>query len=51
MIKHPRVLGGVRLSVDTNETTSPERQREHVQHWTDGPNIVWYQVGYVMPSS
>lgn len=28
-----RVLGRVRLSVSTEETTSPERQREHIETW------------------
>jgi DNA invertase Pin-like site-specific DNA recombinase len=46
MIKHPRVLGVVRLSVDKDETTSPERQREHVQHWADGPSIMGTVVGW-----
>jgi DNA invertase Pin-like site-specific DNA recombinase len=46
MINHPRVLGVVRLSVETDETTSPERQREHVQHWTDGPNIMGTVIGW-----
>lgn len=30
-----RVLGRVRLSVETDETTSPERQRGHIQAWAD----------------
>lgn len=46
MIKHPRVLGVIRLSVEKEETTSPERQREHVQHWTDGPSVMGTVVGW-----
>lgn len=32
-----RVLGSLRLSVDTDDSTSIPRQQEHVQHWVDAP--------------
>jgi len=30
-----RVLGVIRLSRDTDESTSPERQREHIERWAN----------------
>lgn len=45
-IKHPRVLGVVRLSVDKDESTSPERQREHIEHWANGPAVMGTVVGW-----
>ncbi|MFE7901443.1 recombinase family protein [Streptomyces sp. NPDC057424] len=43
MIKHPRVLGAVRLSILLSilkdDTNSPERQRQAVEHWTAGPAV------------
>ncbi|MFI9768592.1 recombinase family protein [Streptomyces sp. NPDC052415] len=39
MIKHPRVLGAVRLSILKDDTTSPEKQRQAVEHWTAGPAV------------
>ncbi|MFE0276061.1 recombinase family protein [Streptomyces sp. NPDC058992] len=32
-----RVLGSLRLSVDTEESTAIPRQRDHIQHWVDAP--------------
>lgn len=46
MMKNPRVLGVVRLSVEQDDTTSPERQREHVQHWADGPAVMGTVIGW-----
>ncbi|MFJ4529653.1 recombinase family protein [Streptomyces nigrescens] len=39
MIKHPRVLGAVRLSILKDDTTSPEKQRHAVEHWAAGPAV------------
>lgn len=39
MVKNPRVLGTVRLSVLRDDTTSPERQRQAVEHWASGPAV------------
>lgn len=32
-----RVLGSLRLSVDTDDSTAIPRQKEHVQHWVEAP--------------
>lgn len=32
-----RILGSLRLSVDTDDSTAIPRQKEHVQHWVDAP--------------
>jgi DNA invertase Pin-like site-specific DNA recombinase len=32
-----RVLGSLRLSVETDDSTGIPRQRDHVQHWVDAP--------------
>ncbi len=39
MLKHPRVLGAVRLSILKDDTTSPEKQRHAVEHWAVGPAV------------
>ncbi|MER6346620.1 recombinase family protein [Streptomyces sp. NPDC001595] len=39
MITHPRVLGAVRLSILKDDTTSPEKQRQAVEHWAAGPAV------------
>ncbi|MGA4540114.1 recombinase family protein [Uniformispora flossi] len=46
MIEQPRVLGGVRLSVTTDDTTSPERQRQGIEHWAYGPTVNATIVGW-----
>lgn len=46
VIKNPRVLGGIRLSQVTDETSSPERQRAVVEHWTNAPGIMGRMVGW-----
>ncbi|MCP3820440.1 recombinase family protein [Streptomyces sp. A3M-1-3] len=46
MMENPRVLGVVRLSVVQDDTTSPARQRQHIQHWADTPNIMGTIVGW-----
>lgn len=46
MLEQPRVLAVVRLSVTKDDTTSPEKQREVVEHWTYGPAINGRVVGY-----
>ncbi|MET7719060.1 recombinase family protein [Streptomyces sp. NPDC005407] len=46
MIKHPRVLGNVRLSILRDDTTSPEKQRQAVEHWAAGPAIGGRIVGW-----
>jgi len=45
MIKHPRVLGVIRLSVTRDDSTSPERQRDAINHWVSGPSISGIMVG------
>ncbi|MEU5482841.1 recombinase family protein [Streptomyces mirabilis] len=32
-----RVLGSLRLSVETDNSTAIPRQRDHIQHWVDAP--------------
>ncbi|MFI5808624.1 recombinase family protein [Streptomyces sp. NPDC051561] len=32
-----RVLGSLRLSSDTDDSTAIARQRDHIQHWADAP--------------
>ncbi|MBC9719404.1 recombinase family protein [Streptomyces sp. TRM66268-LWL] len=32
-----RVLGSLRLSVETDDSTAIPRQRDHIQHWVDAP--------------
>ncbi|AGS71533.1 recombinase family protein [Streptomyces collinus] len=46
MIKHPRVLGTVRLSILKDDTTSPEKQRHAVEHWASGPAVDGRMVGF-----
>lgn len=46
MMSNPRVLGVVRLSRLTDDTTSPERQRAEIQHWADRPSIGGVVVGW-----
>jgi DNA invertase Pin-like site-specific DNA recombinase len=46
VIENPRVLGVVRISVGRDETTSPQRQREHIEHWCAGPSVLGTIVGW-----
>ncbi|MCJ0871253.1 recombinase family protein [Streptomyces sp. AP-93] len=46
MLEQPRVLAVVRLSVSKDDTTSPEKQREAVEHWTYGPVVNGRVIGY-----
>ncbi|MFD8533947.1 recombinase family protein [Streptosporangium canum] len=46
MIESPRVLGVIRLSVTKDDSTSPERQRDAVEHWANGPAINGRVVGW-----
>ncbi|WP_327737136.1 recombinase family protein [Streptomyces nojiriensis] len=46
MVTHPRVLGNVRLSILKDDTTSPEKQRHAVEHWTAGPAVGGRIVGW-----
>lgn len=46
MVKHPRVLGTVRLSILKDDTTSPEKQKHAVEHWASGPAVDGRIVGF-----
>lgn len=46
MIENPRILAAVRLSVLRDETTSPERQRDVISHWANGPSVMGRIVGW-----
>lgn len=46
MIENPRILGGVRLSRDGDESTSAERQRAAVEHYSSGPGVMGRIVGW-----
>ncbi|WP_433245370.1 recombinase family protein [Streptosporangium sp. CA-135522] len=46
MVENPRVLGVVRLSVTTDASTAPERQRDAIQHWANSPHVNGTLVGW-----
>ncbi|NEA49211.1 recombinase family protein [Streptomyces sp. SID10815] len=46
MIKNPRVLGVVRLSILKDDTTSPEKQRASVEYWSHDPEVGGRVVGW-----
>ncbi|MEV3854344.1 recombinase family protein [Streptomyces sp. NPDC050095] len=46
MVENPRVLGNVRLSILKDDTTSPEKQRQAVEHWAVGPAVDGRMVGW-----
>jgi site-specific DNA recombinase len=46
MVENPRVLGVVRLSVTTDASTAPERQRDAIEHWAVAPHVGGRVVGW-----
>ncbi|MCZ4122022.1 recombinase family protein [Streptomyces sp. H39-S7] len=46
MLEQPRVLAVIRLSVNRDDSTSAEKQREGIEHWTCGPAVNGRVVGY-----
>ncbi|MFD1545454.1 recombinase family protein [Nonomuraea guangzhouensis] len=46
MIEAPRVLGVIRLSVATDASTAPERQRDAIQHWANAPHVSGTVIGW-----
>ncbi|MFD5026712.1 recombinase family protein [Streptomyces sp. NPDC058373] len=43
-----RILGVVRLSQLTDESTSPLRQKETIQHWADAPHVEGEVIGWAV---
>ncbi|WP_406296951.1 recombinase family protein [Embleya sp. NBC_00888] len=48
MIEHPRVLGALRVSVTSDDSTSAEKQKDGVSHWANGPAINGVIVGWAV---
>ncbi|GAA3154416.1 recombinase family protein [Nonomuraea roseoviolacea] len=46
MIENPRILGVIRLSVTTDASTAPERQRAAIEHWASSPYINGTVIGW-----